>query len=866
MLAGTGTDNGAAQTVYATVQGAGALFVTNTSGTLVVRQTSNTSGNHFATLDLSGLSNFTAYVSQVLVGQSTSSGAVNRPDGKLLLATNNTIVCSASSSTIGVMIADSSQNAGNLGNEVDLGQTNAIFTDGGITVARQKSTGTLKFNPNNAPGSSLLLRNKAGTGPMNLWAIGDNAIGSSGSGSGDSGTVDLTGGTVDAQVTTIFVGRGQTAGTGTGKGVGTLKFSAGTIGASTVEIGYQLASGAAAATGTFDVDDTAQLFVTNNLRLGYYTSGSSVSSGTLNIGSITPGGTVTVTGQLLDGGGTGDSVSLTGGILSVGGIASSTVPLNKLTLNSGILNLNLTAAGNPATPVCNASTLNVNGAITLNLQGVGFTVGQFSLIKAYPGPIGGSAGANGFTLGTLPSRIGGYLSNNTANASIDLVITNVATPKWNGLTNGVPIGNWDIAITPDWNPTTGSGAITYLQSSVPGDAVLFDDTATGTTTVNLTTTLSPAAITVSNVSKTYTFTGSGSLSGPGALVKQGSALLAIINSGSNSFAGAISLNDGTVQLGGSSNELPVAAAVTLGTSGSAVLDLNNQNQTLGSLSGGGGGAGTVTLGSATLTIGGGGGVFDGVVSGTGQVVMNGSGTQVFTAANQYSGGTVISNGTLAVANSSGSGIGPGNLLIAPGGTLQLGNGGPAGSVAVTTITNNGLLVFDRSDDLSFTTPIVGSGAVAQIGTNIVTLPIANTYTGGTYIDNGPVRATNPNALGAASGTVNIQSPASARLELAGGVTLPQPLYLLAKASRFGASARHSEYQRHQHSGWADYRHFWWAGLDVCVAGRQARGAGQLHEHYNRLVHSLPPAAGGRGRRMVRQHWRRSGRAGSRLAL
>ena len=60
-----------------------------------------------------------------------------------------------------------------------------------------------------------------------------------------------------------------------------------------------------------------------------------------------------------------------------------------------------------------------------------------------------------------------------------------------GLANN---GNWDINTTANWLPISGGGGgITYLQYSVPGDSVLFDDSANGTTTVNLTTTLRPPA-------------------------------------------------------------------------------------------------------------------------------------------------------------------------------------------------------------------------------------------------------------------------------------------------------------------------------------------------------------------------------------
>lgn len=58
----------------------------------------------------------------------------------------------------------------------------------------------------------------------------------------------------------------------------------------------------------------------------------------------------------------------------------------------------------------------------------------------------------------------------------------------------------------------------------------------------------------------------------------------------------------------------------------------------------------------------------GVIDGDGSFIKQGDGTNILTGANSYTGGTFISNGTLAV---SGSGmLGSGNVTVAAG-TLQL---------------------------------------------------------------------------------------------------------------------------------------------------------------------------------------------------
>jgi hypothetical protein len=60
--------------------------------------------------------------------------------------------------------------------------------------------------------------------------------------------------------------------------------------------------------------------------------------------------------------------------------------------------------------------------VNLGVNGNQLTIGQFPLIS-YTGSIGGS-GYPALNLTSLPAGVGGYLSNNVANFSVDLVITN----------------------------------------------------------------------------------------------------------------------------------------------------------------------------------------------------------------------------------------------------------------------------------------------------------------------------------------------------------------------------------------------------------------------------------------------------------
>ncbi|WP_176438967.1 autotransporter-associated beta strand repeat-containing protein, partial [Achromobacter denitrificans] len=119
----------------------------------------------------------------------------------------------------------------------------------------------------------------------------------------------------------------------------------------------------------------------------------------------------------------------------------------------------------------------------------------------------------------------------------------------------------------------------------------------------------------------------------------------------------------------------------------------------------------------------------GAVSGTGAVHQDGAGTTILTGGNTYTGGTTISAGT-----------------------LQLGNGGATGSI-VGDVTDNGRLVFNRSDTLTFAGAISGTGAVAQTGTGTTVLIADHSYAGGTAISAGTLQLGNGGTTGSIVGDV-----------------------------------------------------------------------------------------------------------------
>lgn len=141
-------------------------------------------------------------------------------------------------------------------------------------------------------------------------------------------------------------------------------------------------------------------------------------------------------------------------------------------------------------------------------------------------------------------------SSGTAGGYVQLVVTgNPANLIWNGAQNS---GVWDLNATSNFTSTSGS---TFYQ----WDSLLFDDTSSNKNVV-LSGSLIPRIITV-NTSQNYQMTGTGSLDGTAALVKNGSGTLTWNHSGTNTFTGGVTLNAGTIVLG---NDTANASALGTG--------------------------------------------------------------------------------------------------------------------------------------------------------------------------------------------------------------------------------------------------------------------------------------------------------------
>ncbi|EAO1522129.1 fibronectin-binding autotransporter adhesin ShdA [Salmonella enterica] len=179
------------------------------------------------------------------------------------------------------------------------------------------------------------------------------------------------------------------------------------------------------------------------------------------------------------------------------------------------------------------------------------------------------------------------------------------------------------------------------------------------------------------------------------------------------------------------------------------------------------------------------GTLDNNVTGEGQIVKSGSDELIVTGANDYSGGTTISGGTLtadhadslgtgAVANSGVLQVGEGeleNTLSGSGSLVKTGTGeltlsGDNSYSGGTTIIG-GTLTADHADSLGtgavansgvlqvgegeLENTLSGSGSLVKTGTGELTLSGDNTYSGGTTITGGTLTADHADSLG--TGTI-----------------------------------------------------------------------------------------------------------------
>jgi autotransporter-associated beta strand protein len=415
-------------------------------------------------------------------------------------------------------------------------------------------------------------------------------------------------------------------------------------------------------------------------------------------------------------------INLSNGALSVTNVGATIgaagTPLTQMTLT----NSSLTLAVKSATPTVQVDAYFATGGATntINITALPLLTSlpaQFPVIAFVPADILVDGEFN-LGLGTLPpGDYAGYISNNTANFSVDLVIT--AGPV-------TPILTWDGAASGDWDTSTANwktnGVLATYQQGYP--LVQFDDTLTGTNTVTLTTSLTPGSLTVNNTSTNYVFNGPGKLSGTTSLLKSGAGLLVIDNSGSNDFTGGTTIAGGKLQIGaGDANgNLPVGA---ISDNGSLTFNRADNIVVANGISGLGG---LVQVGPGVLTLSGTNSFAD-VTTVAGGTLQVGNAAALGTTA----GGTVVTNSATLDVNGFSLGLEPVTVSGAGlGGTGAIVNNGASQSKVLRLVTLAGNAAFGGSgdwdisasanaaSDASLSSPS-GAYRLTKLGTNTLTL-------------------------------------------------------------------------------------------------------------------------------------------------
>ena len=519
---------------------------------------------------------------------------------------------------------------------------------------------------------------------------------------------------------------------------------------------------------------------------GTYTGGVTVSGGTLvgntgNLkGDITNNGVVSFaqsaagtyvgnmsgTGGLIkDGAGTltlaGINSYRGGTTVSKGILQGNTSSLQGNIVNNGTVIFNQAAPGTYAGDMSGTGGLTKVGTDTLIVSGTNTYAGATNINEGVlrVGSVGGFSSGSTYTIAANASldlngfnqTIGALSGNgNVALGSARLTMgsnnsSTVANTAISGIGGSViKVGRGELSLT---GVNTYSGGTTINGGSIAVAAESGLGAATGSLTLNGGTLrwLAPFDLSASRAitlgagggSFDPVFGGGGGgppvpvaiasdIGGVGGLTKIGSAPLVL--TGTSSYAGATVVDSGDLIVRGP-GVLSQQSAFRIGSNSALVID--NGFQQIGSLAG----SGTLVLGNNTLEVG-----YDntsttyrGVIIGT-DLPGPASGTLVKTGA-----------GTLTLEQNETSNL---SAITVAQGTLQIGDGGP---YAANTVTNNGTLIFNRSDDYLFAGAIGGSGAVKHIGSGTVTLSGSNSYAGGTTINGGTLAVERDGNLGGPGG-------------------------------------------------------------------------------------------------------------------
>jgi len=474
--------------------------------------------------------------------------------------------------------------------------------------------------------------------------------------------------------------------------------------------------------------------------------------GTVSL-SVTEPGTLILTGSNSFSG----NVYLNGGILQVSAGDNLGAPTNEVVFGGGTLSITSSVAGGAGQvfsiamgqtgtlDVAAGQALTIGSASNLLIAGNSSTLvldGSGTLIV--PGSNSSFNGAVQVNAGTLQLQnalsLGGAATITLGGGALSLHNDN-ATNFGNAV---VLTSNAGI----DVEPLDGAGGV-VMQSL----GTLSIGAQTLTSTGSNGSSLGFGAVTLSGNATFNTASAAmtlGSISGAYGITKTGAATL--ILGGTSTYTGPTTINAGIVRLGSPSGVGP-QSAVTVGQGAS--LDLNGNNAALASLSG----SGNVTLEGATLSVGAynASTTYWGILSGSGGLTKNGTGTFTLSGMSSYTGQTVINGGTLSLAVL--NAIGPASAItVGYGAALNLnGVSETAGSLAgggTVNLGSGGALAIGATDgNTAFSGGITGTGNLTLTGGTLA-LSGSDNFTGTVFLNGGILSIGSDSELGNSGNALN----------------------------------------------------------------------------------------------------------------
>lgn len=403
-----------------------------------------------------------------------------------------------------------------------------------------------------------------------------------------------------------------------------------------------------------------------------------VDDGTLDIGPTVQNGTLVKSGGgtlILSGSGSTADFSFTEGPVRIATQAGA----GNVTLSGSTLLMDVGGA-TPAKLTATGNVTYTGGSIEITALNEPIVPGVLELVR-YSGTLTGAPVVN-IPAELSASRMAPVVDYGTGTNSA-ITLSSTALPlslSWHGTNGG---GLWDNNGTANFN----GGSETFFAL----DSVTFDDTGANPSIV-LNSVVTPTDVVFNHGATvgTYTLSGTGSISGPTKLTKNGTGTTILATD--NDYTGATDILGGTLQVGNG------------GLTGS-----------LGS------GAVLVDFGTTLAFARDGEAIVPNAISGSGTIAASGPGTVALTA------------------NSDGF---TGDVSIT-GGTLQLGDGGADGSLGVAPVAIGAGATFAikrTGGTPAIPNSLSGAGQLAVIGgsPNVTGF---NTHTGGTSISGGGVMRT-----------------------------------------------------------------------------------------------------------------------------